>query len=215
MRCRSDLPAVCDRRLSGTIRRHESVGHRYVLKVDPNVAGARGRGAHRSGSMIVSTATAGVQMWRPAMLAGNSSCTSAWLGTGGGSDSSFFLGNPTSIPIPLESAVAARAVRKSPPAYSIAAVNEFDPCSTTCTRLRGPGIDRYPDPRGRRAQMEINLLHGYPMGLADSVLFKRNARERLAPQNVCTFMQSRWPRAGSRMMHQASSTRRPAEHIQQ
>src|ERR1700723_2438826 len=59
-------------------------------------------------------------------------------------------------------------------AYSIAAVNEIDPL------IHESGA----------AQMEINLLHGYPMGLADQAfLFKRTAREAAMRHKMyATFM---------------------------
>jgi len=65
-------------------------------------------------------------------------------------------------------------------AYSIAAVNEFDPLFDdmySFCEAQEIEIDTLIHESGA-AQMEINLVHGYPMSLADQAfLFKRTARE--------------------------------------
>lgn len=76
--------------------------------------------------------------------------------------------------------------------YSIAAVNEFDPLFddiySFCER-QDIAIDTLIHEDGP-AQMEINLLHGDPLDLADQVfLFKRTAREAaLRHKMYTTFM---------------------------
>ncbi len=76
--------------------------------------------------------------------------------------------------------------------YSIAAVNEFDPLFDDiyafCEK-QDIEIDTLIHEDGP-AQMEINLLHGYPLDLADQAfLFKRTAREAaLRHKMYTTFM---------------------------
>jgi glutamine synthetase len=77
-------------------------------------------------------------------------------------------------------------------AYSIAAVNEFDPLFDdmySFCEAQDIEIDTLIHEAGA-AQMEINLLHGYPMSLADQAfLFKRTAREAaLRHKMYATFM---------------------------
>src|ERR1700759_190125 len=77
-------------------------------------------------------------------------------------------------------------------AYSIAAVNEFDPLFDdmySFCEAQDIEIDTLIHESGA-AQMEINLLHGYPMSLADQAfLFKRTAREAaLRHKMYATFM---------------------------
>ncbi|MFT3907595.1 MAG: glutamine synthetase family protein [Steroidobacteraceae bacterium] len=76
--------------------------------------------------------------------------------------------------------------------YSIAAVNEFDPLFDDIyafCEAQDIEIDTLIHEDGP-AQMEINLLHGYPMDLADQAfLFKRTAREAaLRHKMYATFM---------------------------
>src|ERR1044072_1900574 len=76
--------------------------------------------------------------------------------------------------------------------YSIAAVNEFDPLFDDMYQFcedQDIEIDTLIHEDGA-AQMEINLLHGNPLDLADQAfLFKRTAREvALRHKMYCTFM---------------------------
>src|SRR6187549_1590361 len=76
--------------------------------------------------------------------------------------------------------------------YSIAAVNEFDPLFDDIyafCEAQDIEIDTLIHEDGP-AQMEINLLHGDPLDLADQAfLFKRTAREAaLRHKMYCTFM---------------------------
>ena len=76
--------------------------------------------------------------------------------------------------------------------YSIAAVNEFDPLFDDIYQFcedQDIEIDTLIHEDGP-AQMEINLIHGQPLDLADQVfLFKRTAREAaLRHKMYCTFM---------------------------
>jgi glutamine synthetase len=76
--------------------------------------------------------------------------------------------------------------------YSIAAVNEFDPLFDDVyafCEAQDIEIDTLIHEDGP-AQMEINLIHGYPLDLADQAfLFKRTAREAaLRHKMYATFM---------------------------
>src|SRR6202789_3239156 len=76
--------------------------------------------------------------------------------------------------------------------YSIAAVNEFDPLFDDIYQFcedRDIEIDTLIHEDGP-AQMEINLIHGHPLDLADQAfLFKRTAREAaLRHKMYATFM---------------------------
>jgi glutamine synthetase len=76
--------------------------------------------------------------------------------------------------------------------YSIAAVNEFDPLFDDVyafCEAQEIQIDTLIHEAGA-AQMEINLLHGHPMSLADQAfMFKRTAREAaLRHKMYATFM---------------------------
>ncbi len=76
--------------------------------------------------------------------------------------------------------------------YSIAAVNEFDALFDDIydfSEAQGLEIDTLIHEEGA-AQMEINLLHGDPLALADQVfLFKRTIREAALKHNMyATFM---------------------------
>jgi glutamine synthetase len=76
--------------------------------------------------------------------------------------------------------------------YSIAAVNEFDPLFDDVYQFceaQDIQIDTLIHEAGA-AQMEINLLHGHPMDLADQAfMFKRTAREAaLRHKMYATFM---------------------------
>jgi glutamine synthetase len=76
--------------------------------------------------------------------------------------------------------------------YSIAAVNEFDPLFDDIYQFcedQEIEIDTLIHEDGP-AQMEINLIHGYPLDLADQAfLFKRTAREAaLRHKMYATFM---------------------------
>ena len=89
--------------------------------------------------------------------------------------------------------------------YSIAAVNEFDPLFDDvyqfCER-QDIAIDTLIHEDGP-AQMEINLLHGDPLDLADQVfLFKRTAREAaLRHKMYTTFMAKPHAREPGSAMH--------------
>src|SRR5256886_3298110 len=79
--------------------------------------------------------------------------------------------------------------------YSIAAVNEFDPLFDDIYQFcedQDIEIDTLIHEDGP-AQMEINLIHGQPLDLADQVfLFKRTAREAaLRHKMYATFMADR------------------------
>src|SRR3954452_19162803 len=76
--------------------------------------------------------------------------------------------------------------------YSIAAVNEFDPLFDDVyafCEAQDIEIDTLIHEDGP-AQMEINLIHGYPLDLADQAfLFKRTAREAALRHKIyATFM---------------------------
>jgi glutamine synthetase len=76
--------------------------------------------------------------------------------------------------------------------YSIAAVNEFDPLFDDIYQFcedQDIEIDTLIHEDGP-AQMEINLIHGYPLDLADQAfLFKRTAREAALRHKIyATFM---------------------------
>jgi glutamine synthetase len=89
--------------------------------------------------------------------------------------------------------------------YSIAAVNEFDPLFDDiyafCER-QDIEIDTLIHEDGP-AQMEINLLHGDPLDLADQAfLFKRTAREAaLRHKMYTTFMAKPYAREPGSAMH--------------
>ncbi len=107
-----------------------------------------------------------------------------------------------------------------PPGYSIAAVNEFDPLFDDIyafCEAQDIEIDTLIHEDGA-AQMEINLLHGDALDLADQVfLFKRTAREAaLRHKMYATFMakpHAQASRAAPCTSTRASSTRRPAKNI--
>ncbi len=89
--------------------------------------------------------------------------------------------------------------------YSIAAVNEFDPLFDdvyTFCEAQEIEIDTLIHEAGA-AQMEINLLHGYPMSLADQAfLFKRTAREAaLRHKMYATFMAKPMAKEPGSAMH--------------
>ena len=90
-------------------------------------------------------------------------------------------------------------------AYSIAAVNEFDPLFDdmySFCEAQDIEIDTLIHEAGA-AQMEINLLHGYPMGLADQAfLFKRTAREAAMRHKMyATFMAKPMAKEPGSAMH--------------
>ena len=90
-------------------------------------------------------------------------------------------------------------------AYSIAAVNEFDPLFDdmySFCEAQDIEIDTLIHESGA-AQMEINLLHGYPMALADQAfLFKRTAREAaLRHKMYATFMAKPMAKEPGSAMH--------------
>ena len=100
--------------------------------------------------------------------------------------------------------------------YSIDAVNEFDPLFEEMydfCDLQEMDLDTLIHEEGA-AQVEINLLHGDPLHLADQVfLFKRTVREVALRHNIyATFMSK--PMAASQarrcMCTRASSTPKPA-----
>jgi glutamine synthetase len=89
--------------------------------------------------------------------------------------------------------------------YSIAAVNEFDPLFDDVyafCEAQDIEIDTLIHEAGA-AQMEINLLHGDPMNLADQAfLFKRTAREAaLRHKMYATFMAKPMAREPGSAMH--------------
>ena len=89
--------------------------------------------------------------------------------------------------------------------YSIAAVNEFDDLFDDIydySEAQGLEIDTLIHEEGA-AQMEINLLHGDPMQLADQVfLFKRTIREAALRHNMyATFMAKPMTREPGSAMH--------------
>lgn len=89
--------------------------------------------------------------------------------------------------------------------YSIAAVNEFDPLFDDIyafCEVQGIEIDTLIHEDGA-AQMEINLLHGNPLSLADQVfLFKRTAREAAMRHKMyATFMAKPHAREPGSAMH--------------
>jgi len=89
--------------------------------------------------------------------------------------------------------------------YSIAAVNEFDPLFDDMyafCEAQGIEIDTLIHEDGA-AQMEINLLHGNALSLADQVfLFKRTAREAaLRHKMYATFMAKPMAREPGSAMH--------------
>ncbi len=89
--------------------------------------------------------------------------------------------------------------------YSIAAVNEFDPLFDDVyafCEAQEIEIDTLIHEAGA-AQMEINLLHGYPMGLADQAfMFKRTAREAaLRHKMYATFMAKPMAKEPGSAMH--------------
>ena len=77
-------------------------------------------------------------------------------------------------------------------AYSIDAVNEFDPLFEDvydyCERME-LNVDTLIHEVGA-GQMEINFFHAHPLGLADELfLFKRRVREVALRHNIyCTFI---------------------------
>ena len=90
-------------------------------------------------------------------------------------------------------------------AYSIAAVNEFDPLFDdmySFCEAQDIEIDTLIHEAGA-AQMEINLLHGYPMSLADQAfLFKRTAREAAMRHKMyATFMAKPMAKEPGSAMH--------------
>ena len=90
-------------------------------------------------------------------------------------------------------------------AYSIAAVNEFDPLFDdmySFCEAQDIEIDTLIHEAGA-AQMEINLLHGYPMNLADQAfLFKRTAREAAMRHKMyATFMAKPMAKEPGSAMH--------------
>ena len=90
-------------------------------------------------------------------------------------------------------------------AYSIAAVNEFDPLFDdmySFCEAQDIEIDTLIHESGA-AQMEINLLHGYPMALADQAfLFKRTAREAAMRHKMyATFMAKPMAKEPGSAMH--------------
>ncbi len=93
--------------------------------------------------------------------------------------------------------------------YSIAAVNEFDPLFDDMyafCEAQDIEIDTLIHEDGA-AQMEINLLHGDPMGLADQAfLFKRTAREAaLRHKMYATFMAKPMAKEPGSAMHMHQS----------
>jgi glutamine synthetase len=89
--------------------------------------------------------------------------------------------------------------------YSIAAVNEFDPVFDDMyafCEAQELAIDTLIHEAGA-AQMEINLLHGHPLTLADQAfLFKRTAREvALRHKMYATFMAKPHAREPGSAMH--------------
>ncbi|MFO7278213.1 MAG: glutamine synthetase family protein [Pseudomonadota bacterium] len=119
----------------------------------------------------------------------------------------FYLVEPnTDADYPLRPPVG-RSGRAEPgrQSYSIAAVNEFDPLFDDVYQFcedQEIAIDTLIHEDGA-AQMEINLLHGHPLDLADQVfLFKRTAREAaLRHKMYATFMAKPHAREPGSAMH--------------
>jgi glutamine synthetase len=133
----------------------------------------------------------------------------------------FFLVKPnTDADYPLEPPVG----RSGRPeigrqSYSIDAVNEFDPLFEDMydySDAQGIGIDTLIHESGA-AQMEINLLHGAPLELADQAfLFKRTVREAaIRHQMYATFMAKPMEREpGSAMhIHQSVIDRKTGQNV--
>jgi glutamine synthetase len=106
-------------------------------------------------------------------------------------------------------------------AYSIDAVNEFDPLFEDvydyCEKME-LNVDTLIHEVGA-GQMEINFFHAHPLGLADEVfLFKRTVREAALRHDMfATFMAK--PIAGepgsAMHIHQSVVRKRRQEHLQQ
>jgi len=105
-------------------------------------------------------------------------------------------------------------------AYSIAAVNEFDPLRRHVFILRGPGHrDRYPDPRVRRRADGNQSVAWLSMSLADQAFLSSAPREkRPCAQNVRHF-HGQTDGQGARQRHASASEHRRCqdaqEHLQQ
>jgi len=119
----------------------------------------------------------------------------------------FYLIEPnTDADYPLKPPVG-RSGRSEPgrQSYSIAAVNEFDPLFDDIYQYcedQDIEIDTLIHEDGP-AQMEINLLHGNPLDLADQAfLFKRTAREAaLRHKMYTTFMAKPYAKEPGSAMH--------------
>jgi len=119
----------------------------------------------------------------------------------------FFLVEPNiDSDYPLKPPVGRSAVRKSAgkPIASLRSMSSTR-CSTTCTRSARRRTSRSTTliHESGAAQMEINLLHGYPMGLADQAfLFKRTAREAAMRHKMyATFMAKPMAKEPGSAMH--------------
>ncbi len=119
----------------------------------------------------------------------------------------FYLVKPNTDPdYPLEPPVGRSGRSESGrQSYSIQAVNEFDDLFDDIydySEAQGLEIDTLIHEEGA-AQMEINLLHGDPLHLADQVfLFKRTIREAALRHNMyATFMAKPMSREPGSAMH--------------
>ena len=208
----SDLPADGHRRLPGRPERDEPVRHRHRAEGGPEdrAGGALGGRAHRAGdSRLLLLATAAPSPWRRATCCAG--CCELYEAKGWepvvAPELEFFLVEPNiDSDYPLKPPVG----RSGRPeigrqAYSIAAVNEFDPLFDdmySFCEAQDIEIDTLIHEAGA-AQMEINLLHGYPMSLADQAfLFKRTAREAaLRHKMYATFMAKPMAKEPGSAMH--------------
>jgi glutamine synthetase len=102
--------------------------------------------------------------------------------------STWWRATPTPTSRSSRRSAAAGAAETSRQAYSIDAVNEFDPLFedvySYCEQME-LNVDTLIHEIGA-GQMEINFFHAHPLGLADEVfLFKRTVREAAsAPRHV-------------------------------
>ena len=149
----------------------------------------------------------------------------ARLGAGGGARSSSSIwSSRTRTPTIRCKPPVGRSGRAEPgrQSYSIAAVNEFDPLFDDIYQFcedQDIEIDTLIHEDGP-AQMEINLIHGYPLDLADQAfLFKRTAREAaLRHKMYATFMAKPHAKEPGSAMHIHQSVvdvEDAQEHLQQ
>ena len=180
-------------------RGHEPGGdrHRAEGRSEDRAPRALGRRADRAGdSRLLLFGRPARRRWRRATCCATcSSCTRSAAGSRWSrrSWSSTWSSRIIDADYPLKPPVG-RSGRAEPgrQSYSIAAVNEFDPLFDDIYQFcedQDIEIDTLIHEDGP-AQMEINLIHGYPLDLADQAfLFKRTAREAaLRHKMYATFM---------------------------